>query len=168
VIRFLIKVMAVLLLLFWPIAVVVDNIHNTVWDWVVGLPFELVWLVVLTAIWSAVQKSKKNQPAKPSLVSRTPMVRPNVTVVVQSPPQVPCKYCGAGPGRCPHCGAPQSPCPLVAPPPTWLHSPGRLWRQQAATPPPRAVPDHGRHWRQRLRRRPSPVHLTPRSRLCHR
>ena len=104
---FFIKAMAVLLLLFWPIAVVVDNIHNTVWDWVVGLPFELLWLVVLAAIWSAVQKSKNNQPAKRSPASRTPIVRPNVTVVVQSPHQVPCKYCRAGPGRCPHCGAPQ-------------------------------------------------------------
>jgi hypothetical protein len=102
-----VKCLLVLVVLFWPIGVVADNIHNTVWEWVAGVPFELLWLVVLATIWSAVQKSKKSQPAKRGTTPETPIIRPNVTVVVQQPPQVPCKYCGAAPGRCPHCGAPQ-------------------------------------------------------------
>lgn len=104
---FFVVAMVVILLLFWPIAVVVDNIHNTVWDWVLGVPFELLWLAIVIVVWGAAQKSKKSQPAKRGRASGTPTIRPNVTVVVQQPPQVPCRYCGASPGRCPHCGAPQ-------------------------------------------------------------
>jgi hypothetical protein len=100
----------ILLLLFWPIAVVDDNIHSTVWRWVAGVPFELLWLAIVIAVWVGVQRSKKNAPTKKTT---RPQAKPpaQITYVVQQPPSPPpvttCKYCGAtSGGRCEHCGAP--------------------------------------------------------------
>jgi hypothetical protein len=39
IVGFSIKYLLVVLLLFWPLAVVHDNIHHAVWEWVAGVPF---------------------------------------------------------------------------------------------------------------------------------
>lgn len=125
-----VKCAVILVVLGWPIAVVRDNVHSPVWDWVLGLPFELLWLVVLLAIWRASQKPTPKPASRPrsstvvrngTKVAGAQPLSSSRLAAAPTPPRrtglpgarsvqiVKCAFCGiSSPGsRCENCGAPR-------------------------------------------------------------